>query len=157
MSGRTTTSRRPRASAREDDAAPRGGSPRRKRGPHIGPIGISPLRVTLFIALLGGLGFLAYAVFVRDTLQVPLMASGFAVKSWAYDLHEGYGCPERDVKEHAVTASALSADGLSIDVVVDGLEDVRVYELRCPAVRSANGMQAPWHPVAWYTRNRAPQ
>jgi hypothetical protein len=33
----------------------------------------------LFIALLGGLGFLAYAVLVRDQLQVPLMASGFAV------------------------------------------------------------------------------
>ncbi len=60
---------------------PRGatGAPRRNRGAHLGPIGISPLRVTLFIALLGGLGFLAYAVFVRDALQVPLMASGFAV------------------------------------------------------------------------------
>jgi hypothetical protein len=33
----------------------------------------------LFIALLGGLGFLVYAVLVRDQLQVPLMASGFAV------------------------------------------------------------------------------
>jgi hypothetical protein len=33
----------------------------------------------LLIALLGGLGFLAYAVLVRDQLQVPLMASGFAV------------------------------------------------------------------------------
>jgi len=79
MSGRTTSSRRPQASARDDAAEPRGATPRRRRGPHIGPIGISPLRVTLFIALLGGLGFLAYAVFVRDTLQVPLMASGFAV------------------------------------------------------------------------------
>jgi hypothetical protein len=35
--------------------------------------------VTLVIALLGGLGFLAYAALVRDRLQVPLMASGFAV------------------------------------------------------------------------------
>lgn len=50
-----------------------------RRGPHLGPIGISPIRVILFIALLGGLGFLGYAVFVRDKLQVPLMASGFAV------------------------------------------------------------------------------
>lgn len=33
----------------------------------------------LVVALLGGLAFLAYAVFVRDQLQVPLMASGFAV------------------------------------------------------------------------------
>lgn len=33
----------------------------------------------LFLALLGGLGFLAYSVLVRDQLQVPLMASGFAM------------------------------------------------------------------------------
>jgi hypothetical protein len=33
----------------------------------------------LVIALLGGLAFLLYAVLVRDQLQVPLMASGFAV------------------------------------------------------------------------------
>ena len=33
----------------------------------------------LVVALLGGLGFLAYSIFFRDALQVPLMASGFAV------------------------------------------------------------------------------
>jgi hypothetical protein len=67
MSGRRTYERRPAARTP------------RQRGPHLGPIGISPIRVILFIALLGGLGFLGYAVFVRDQLQVPLMASGFAV------------------------------------------------------------------------------
>lgn len=67
MSGRRTYDRRPAAPAVH------------RRGPHLGPIGISPIRVILFIALLGGLGFLGYAVFVRDKLQVPLMASGFAV------------------------------------------------------------------------------
>jgi hypothetical protein len=67
MSGRTTTDRRRAAPAA------------RRQGPHIGPIGLSPLRVMLVIALLGGLGFLAWSVLVRDQLQVPLMASGFAV------------------------------------------------------------------------------
>ena len=33
----------------------------------------------LLVALLGGVGFLAWSVLVRDQLQVPLMASGFAV------------------------------------------------------------------------------
>ena len=54
-------------------------SPRRRSGPHHGPIRITPARVFLVVALLGGLGFLAYSIFVRDALQVPLMASGFAV------------------------------------------------------------------------------
>jgi hypothetical protein len=67
MSGRTSYDRRP---------APRAA---RKPGAHIGPIGVSPLRVMLFVALLGGAAFLSYSVLVRDQLQVPLMASGFAV------------------------------------------------------------------------------
>lgn len=79
MSGRTTSDRRAQAASRGYGAAPDAGTPRRRRGPHVGPVGITPLRVTLFLALLGGFGFLAYAVFVRDQLQVPMMASGFAV------------------------------------------------------------------------------
>ena len=80
MSGRTSPDRRPQASPRTPAGpAPATPSPGRRRGPHIGPVGISPLRVMLFVALLGGLGFLAYALLVRDQLQVPLMASGFAV------------------------------------------------------------------------------
>ena len=80
MSGRTSSDRRshasPRTPASPQPAAP---APGRRRGPHVGPVGISPLRVMLFVALLGGLAFLAYALLVRDQLQVPLMASGFAV------------------------------------------------------------------------------
>lgn len=80
MSGRSTSDRRSQGSPR-GPASPQGPGPasRRTRGPHIGPVSLSPLRVILFVALLGGLAFLAYAVLVRDQLQVPLMASGFAV------------------------------------------------------------------------------
>ena len=53
--------------------------PAPRRGPYIGPLRITPIRVMLFVALLGGLAFLAYATFVRDQLQVPLMATGFFV------------------------------------------------------------------------------
>jgi len=87
MSGRTPVDRRSQVSPRSDrqrrSTDGYGAQPDavtgRGRGPHIGPIGLSPVRVMLLIALLGGLGFLAYSVLVRDQLQVPLMASGFAV------------------------------------------------------------------------------
>ncbi len=52
------------------------------RGPHVGRLRITPARVTLGIALAGGLAFLAWSVFVRDAnqaYQVPMMATGFAV------------------------------------------------------------------------------
>ena len=50
-----------------------------RRGPHIGPVRITPARVFLVLAFLGGLGFLAYSIFFRDALQVPLMATGLAI------------------------------------------------------------------------------
>ena len=59
--------------------APARDDPGRVRGPHLGPIRITPLRVTLVIAMVGGIGFLAYATFARDQLQVPMMATGFAI------------------------------------------------------------------------------
>jgi hypothetical protein len=62
--------RRPAAARRSDD---------RRTGRYLGPVRITPTRVTLLIALAGGLLFLAYATLVRDQLQVPLMATGFAV------------------------------------------------------------------------------
>ena len=61
------------------------GTPSRGRsGPHLGPIRITPARVFLLVALVGGLGFLAYSIFFRDALQVPLMATGFAICGIAF-------------------------------------------------------------------------
>ena len=81
MSGRTPSSRRsqgPRATARRR-CGPAPDAARARRGRTSDPSASRRVRVTLVVALLGGLAFLAYAVFVRDQLQVPLMASGFAV------------------------------------------------------------------------------
>jgi len=40
---------------------------------------VTPTRVILAIAVLGSIAFLAYAVTVRDTRQIPLLASGAVV------------------------------------------------------------------------------
>jgi hypothetical protein len=48
-------------------------------GPHLGPIRLTPTRVTLGIALFGSAGFLAYSITVRDASQIPLLSSGAAV------------------------------------------------------------------------------
>ena len=63
-----------RARPRPIAATPRGAAARTS-----GPMRITPVRVTLLIALVGGIGFLLYATFVRDQLQVPMMATGFAI------------------------------------------------------------------------------
>ncbi len=59
--------------------SPRAASGSRRTGPHVGPVRITPVRVTLLVALSGGLGFLAWSVLIRDQLQVPLMAAGLAI------------------------------------------------------------------------------
>lgn len=52
---------------------------RRRVGPHLGPISLTPTRVILGVALLGSAGFLAYSITVRDASQIPLLSSGAAV------------------------------------------------------------------------------
>ncbi len=48
-------------------------------GPHIGPVRLTPTRVTLAIALIGSLAFILYAITVRDASQIPLLAAGSLV------------------------------------------------------------------------------
>jgi hypothetical protein len=52
---------------------------RRRTGLHIGPVRVTPTRVFLAVALFGSLLYLAYAVTVRDTSQIPALASGALV------------------------------------------------------------------------------
>jgi len=69
--------RAPRAKATSQGTPAARRAPR--TGPHIGPLRITPLRVFLGLALLGGIAFLGWSVLVRDANQVPMMATGFAV------------------------------------------------------------------------------
>lgn len=62
--------RRPTTATQLDERPP---------GRFVGPVRITPARVTLLVALAGGLSFLGYAALVRDQLQVPMLATGFAV------------------------------------------------------------------------------
>jgi len=52
---------------------------RRRTGLFVGPVRVTPTRVFLAIALVGSLLYLAYAVSVRDTTQIPALASGALV------------------------------------------------------------------------------
>jgi hypothetical protein len=58
--------------------------PRPKRGVHIGPVRITPTLVMLVIAVIGSLGFLGYALTVREATQIPLLAAGLAVLGIAF-------------------------------------------------------------------------
>jgi hypothetical protein len=53
--------------------------PPEARGPHLGPIPITPTIVLLAVALVGSIVYVLYAITVRDPRQIPLLASGLAI------------------------------------------------------------------------------
>ena len=59
-------------SARYRDEPPR-------RGVYLGPLRLTPTLVVLVIALIGSLAYLAFALTVRDTGQIPMLVSGAVV------------------------------------------------------------------------------
>jgi hypothetical protein len=63
---------------------PRRPAPAPAKGPRIGPLRITPVRVVLALALVGSLAYVAFAVSVRETAQLPLLSSGAAVLGIAF-------------------------------------------------------------------------
>jgi hypothetical protein len=52
---------------------------RERQGAHLGPVRITVTRVILLVAVAGSIGYLGYAITVRDANQIPMLASGAAV------------------------------------------------------------------------------
>ena len=92
----------------------------------------------------------------QDVDPASVRPESFVVRSWTYDHHEDYGGPPRDERAHPV-AAVRAVDARTIELELDAVPLVRVYELRLPGLRRAGDGQEPWHGVAWYTRNRAPR
>lgn len=69
------TARRPSGLERQ----PALSSARPPETPHLGPIPITATGVLIVVALVLSLGYLAFTITVRDTSQIPLLASGLVV------------------------------------------------------------------------------
>ncbi len=52
---------------------------RAREGLWLGPLRITPTRVLVVVALVGSIGYFAYAVTVRDESQIPMLAAGATV------------------------------------------------------------------------------
>ena len=52
---------------------------RAREGTHVGPVRVTATRVILLLAVAGSVGYLVYALTVRDATQIPMLASGAAV------------------------------------------------------------------------------
>jgi cytochrome c551/c552 len=81
----------------------------------------------------------------------------YIATSYTYKYHPVYGSPVCDFKENAVRGAKVSADGMRVRLVVDGLREGYVHDLKLEGVRSAKESIALLHPQAFYTLNSIPQ
>lgn len=80
----------------------------------------------------------------------------YKITGFTYIYHKKYGSPIIDQNECPVTKAVVSADGLTVDIVVDGLREGYVHQLVTPGIRSAGG-EMMLHSVAYYTLNAIPE
>ncbi len=69
----------PRPSQVRSQARRRGERPPREGGTYLGPLRLTPTRVTMGIALGGSTLFILYGLVARDATQIPTLCAGFAV------------------------------------------------------------------------------
>jgi hypothetical protein len=96
----------------------------------------------------------------RCTFTKPIRRESVAdakwqMRSYTYEYHAEYGGPDIDVKEPAVRVADVSADGLTVELEIEGLREGYVHELNVTGLVSAEA--EPLSPsVAHYTLNKIP-
>lgn len=82
--------------------------------------------------------------------------NSYDVSSYTYKYHPVYGSPIVDRKDNAVRGAKLSADGLRVRIVVDGLREGYIHDIKPEKVVSAQEKIALLHGSAYYTLNSIP-
>ncbi len=80
----------------------------------------------------------------------------YIVSSYTYKYHAVYGSPMVNIDDNAVRGAKATADGLKVRIVVDGLREGYIHDIKPEGVRSAQGKLPVLHPQAFYTLNSIP-
>jgi hypothetical protein len=89
----------------------------------------------------------------RETAAV---AENYQLKTFTHMYRQGYGSPEVDQTEPTTTKSTISDDGLTVNIVVDGLVQGHVHDFHLPNLKSEDGENL-LHTSAFYTLNEIPK
>jgi hypothetical protein len=81
--------------------------------------------------------------------------ASYDMKTFTYIYRAEYGSPEVDQTTPAITKAVVGADGKSVRLWVNGLQEGHIHDLKLAGVRSTSG-QALLHPQAYYTLNYVP-
>jgi hypothetical protein len=86
---------------------------------------------------------------------IAAQPESYALTSYTHIYQQGYGSPEVDQTTPRVVKSVVSADGLQVQLQVDGLMQGHVHDFDLQRIRSATG-KALVHVNAYYTLNEIP-
>ncbi len=86
--------------------------------------------------------------------SVEAIAS-YKISTYTYIYQSSYGSPEVDHTEPTITKAVVGADGKSVRLYIDGLQEGHVHELHCDGVRSKGDLPL-LHAQAYYTLNYIP-
>jgi azurin len=81
--------------------------------------------------------------------------ANYSVSGFTYKYHSSYGSPIVNNQPCPIRGIVLSDDGLRARLVVDGLRDHYIHEVRAEGVKAASG-ESLLHPVGYYTLNAIP-
>ncbi len=76
-------------------------------------------------------------------------------RTYTHNFSAGYGSPEVDQTTPRITRAEVSDDGLSVRIVVEGIQESHIHDFDLDAMRSDGG-QALLHSMAYYTVNEIP-
>ncbi|MDA8743514.1 hypothetical protein N9N28_02670 [Rubripirellula amarantea] len=79
--------------------------------------------------------------------------ASYQISTYTYEYRSEYGSPEVDATTPTITSATLSEDGLTLRLLIDGLQIDHVHELHCQGLRSREGLPL-LHDAAYYTVNR---
>jgi hypothetical protein len=82
--------------------------------------------------------------------------ASYEMSSYTYLYRSSYGSDEILKQQPQVESATVSADGLRVQLKVDGLRELFVHELWANGVRNEHG-EPLLHPDAYYTLNRKPE
>jgi cytochrome c551/c552 len=82
--------------------------------------------------------------------------SNYDLRSFIYKYHPVYGSPTVNEYQPVLKGVSLSADGMRLRLVVDGLKQYYIHEMRLTGIRDAVNKFSLVHPTAYYTLNQIP-
>lgn len=87
--------------------------------------------------------------------ETAAKVESYTLKTFTYIYQADYGSPEVDQTTPTIKKVTVGADGKSVRLVVDGLQEGHVHDLTVPGLKSMDG-ESVLHPQAYYTLNYIP-